>query len=95
MSDSDKSPHRFYGGIVGHWGPGYAGCFLNLRNALIKGDMIHAKVGMGVLRESDARSELTETEDKMSGLMEAVLLCSRKTVPCAAITSRGSDGPDR
>jgi len=79
VSDSEKSPHRFYGGIVGVWGSGYAGCFLNLRNALIQGDMIHAKVGMGVLRESDACSELTESEDKISGLMEAVFLCCRET----------------
>ncbi|RWI00413.1 chorismate-binding protein [Mesorhizobium sp.] len=75
LSDSDKSPHRFYGGIVGHWEEGYAGSFLNLRNALVQGDTIHAKVGMGVLRESNAASELTETEDKISGLMEAVFQC--------------------
>jgi anthranilate/para-aminobenzoate synthase component I len=74
VSDSDRSPHRYYGGIVGHSEPGYFGCFLNLRNALIQGNMIHAKVGMGLIRESDASSELIETEDKISGLMEAVYL---------------------
>ncbi|WP_164860820.1 chorismate-binding protein [Parasedimentitalea marina] len=75
LSDSDRSPHRFYGGIIGHWEKGYTGSFLNLRNALVQGDTIHAKVGMGVLRESDAASELAETEDKISGLMEAVFQC--------------------
>ncbi|RUM55667.1 MAG: hypothetical protein DSY85_04420 [Marinomonas sp.] len=77
VSDSERSPHHFYGGIVGHWGAGYTGCFLNLRNALIQDDMLHAKVGMGVLRESNARNELVETEDKVSGLMEAVFLWHR------------------
>lgn len=86
ISDSDKEPHRFYGGIVGHWEPGYVGCFLNLRNALIQDDMIHAKVGMGVLRESDAGTELIETEDKISGLMEAVFLSCEDTIPSETMT---------
>lgn len=75
ISDTDGQPHRYYGGIVGHAHAGYAGCFLNLRNALVRGDVLHAKVGMGVLRESIADSEVIETQDKITGLMEAVSIC--------------------
>jgi Anthranilate/para-aminobenzoate synthases component I len=83
ISDSDGQPHRFYGGIVGHSHAGYAGCFLNLRNALVSRDVLHAKVGMGLLRESVADSEVVETQDKIKGLMEAVAFCIGNRSPAS------------
>lgn len=77
VADPDTTPHRYYGGVVGHLHHEAGGCFLNIRNALLDGDMIHAKVGVGVLAESDAHSELVETRDKLSGLLEAIHLWKR------------------
>ncbi len=45
---------------------------MNLRNVLMKDDVLYAKVGVGVLRESSSYRELMETRDKISGVMEAV-----------------------
>ena len=50
------------------------GSFLNIRNALLLDGSIHAKVGVGVLKESVAQSELAETRDKVSGVLEAIQL---------------------
>lgn len=72
VADPDLVPHRFYGGVVGHAHGAAGACFLNIRNALLTGAVTHAKVGVGVLAESDPRSELLETQDKLSGLLEAV-----------------------
>jgi isochorismate synthase EntC len=74
ISDAEAAPHRYYGGVVGHAHGETGGCFLNIRTALFLDDVIHAKVGVGVLRESDAHSELVETRDKLSGLLEAFQL---------------------
>ena len=74
FSDSEVHPHRYYGGIVGHMHGNVGGCFLNLRNALLKNDVIHAKVGVGLISDSVPLDELQETKDKISGLMEAVSL---------------------
>jgi anthranilate/para-aminobenzoate synthase component I len=74
IADSEMGPHRYYGGAIGHRHLDSGGCFLNLRNALIKHDVIHAKVGVGVINESTAQGEFLETRDKISGLMEAVQL---------------------
>lgn len=72
IADSEKGPHRFYGGAIGHQHLDSGGCFLNLRNALIKDGVIHAKVGVGVISQSTADGEFSETQDKILGLMEAV-----------------------
>ncbi|MGG4144238.1 chorismate-binding protein [Paenibacillus algorifonticola] len=72
--EMEREPHRFYGGIVGRSMRDSSGCFLNLRNALILDDVIYTKVGVGVLPESDAQSELLETKNKISALMESVFL---------------------
>lgn len=72
LADAETAPHRYYGGVVGHRHGEAAGCFLNIRNALLDNDTIHAKVGVGVIRESDPHGELRETRDKLSGLLEAV-----------------------
>lgn len=77
LADTEMGPHRYYGGLVGHWDESYTGCFLNIRNALIKGDLLHAKVGVAVIDESSPVSELIETEDKILGLMEAVYLSTQ------------------
>lgn len=74
VADPESTPHRYYGGVVGHLHRGSGGCFLNIRNALLKEGSIHAKVGVGVIAESDAYSELIETRDKLSGLLEAIQL---------------------
>ncbi|MFI1249629.1 chorismate-binding protein [Streptomyces anulatus] len=74
VADPELTPHRYYGGVVGHLHLGSGGCFLNIRNALLKDGSIHAKVGVGVIAESDAYSELIETRDKLSGLLEAIQL---------------------
>jgi anthranilate/para-aminobenzoate synthase component I len=63
--------------VVGHLHLEAGGCFLNIRNALLKDGLIHAKVGVGVIAESDAYSELLETRDKLSGLLEAIQLWER------------------
>lgn len=72
--NSEVGPHRYYSGIVGHAQDNASSCFLNIRNALIIDNIIYAKVGVGLISESDAYSELLETQNKISGLMEAVLL---------------------
>lgn len=74
IADAEPAPHRYYGGVVGHLHHETGGCFLNIRNALLNGDLIHAKVGVGVIAESDAYSELVETRDKLSGMLEAIHL---------------------
>lgn len=74
IADSEMAPHRYYGGVVGHLHCRSGGCFLNIRNALLDNDVVHAKVGVGILKESSSHSELLETRDKLSGLMEAVHL---------------------
>lgn len=72
VADAEMAPHRYYGGVVGHLHLGTGGCFLNIRNALLDNDMIHVKVGVGLIKESDPYSELLETRDKLSGLLEAI-----------------------
>jgi anthranilate/para-aminobenzoate synthase component I len=72
FADSEPAPHRFYGGVVGHVDDDAGGCFLNLRNVLIKHDVLHAKVGVGIIGESIAEDELVESREKISGIMEAV-----------------------
>jgi dTDP-4-amino-4,6-dideoxygalactose transaminase/anthranilate/para-aminobenzoate synthase component I len=74
VADAETAPHRYYGGIVGHLHRNSGGCFLNIRNALLNNDVIHAKVGIGVIKESNSYSELLETRDKLSGLLEAIHL---------------------
>lgn len=74
VADTEKEPHRYYGGLIGHFDESASGCFLNIRNAMIKGDRLYAKVGVGLVAESVAERELWETQDKISGLMEAVQL---------------------
>ncbi len=73
-ADTEMAPHRYYGGVVGHLHHGTGGCFLNIRNALLKKEVIHAKVGVGVIKESNSELELVETRDKLSGLLEAIYL---------------------
>ncbi|KJK51585.1 hypothetical protein UK23_06320 [Lentzea aerocolonigenes] len=77
LADAEKAPHRYYGGVVGHGHGRSASCFLNIRNALLDHDTIHAKVGVGVIKESDPHSELVETRDKLSGLLEAIVSWER------------------
>ncbi|HVK20225.1 MAG TPA: aminotransferase class I/II-fold pyridoxal phosphate-dependent enzyme [Actinokineospora sp.] len=79
VADAEEAPHRYYGGVVGHLDSGSSGCFLNIRNALLYDDVIHAKVGVGVMKESNPHSELVETRDKLSGLLEAVQRWRRST----------------
>lgn len=74
VADAERAPHRYYGGVVGHLHGKSAGGFLNIRNALLNDDVLHAKVGTGVIKESNSYSELLETRDKFSGLLEAVHL---------------------
>jgi anthranilate/para-aminobenzoate synthase component I len=76
-ADAEMAPHRYYGGVVGHLHHGSGGCFLNIRNALLQGDVIHAKVGVGLIKESNPELELVETRDKLSGLLEAIHLWER------------------
>jgi anthranilate/para-aminobenzoate synthase component I len=79
VADAETAPHRYYGGVVGHLHHETGGCFLNIRNVLLDGDLIHAKVGVGVIAESDSYSELVETRDKLSGVLEAVHLWEQST----------------
>lgn len=72
LADIEREPHRYYGGLVGHSHGSLGGCFLNIRNALLTNEVIHAKVGVGLLAESEVNSELWETRNKISGLMEAI-----------------------
>jgi anthranilate/para-aminobenzoate synthase component I len=72
VADPERTPHRYYGGVVGHVHLGVGGAFLNIRNALLDGGVLQARVGVGVIAESDAHDELLETRNKLSGLLEAV-----------------------
>lgn len=72
FADSEPAPHRYYGGVIGHVNRNGSGCFLNLRNVLVKDGVLHAKVGVGIISESDAEDELVESREKISGVMEAV-----------------------
>lgn len=76
-ADTEEEPHRYYGGVVGHLHDESGGCFLNIRNALLLGEKIYAKVGVGLLKESIPEFELVETRDKMAGLLEAIHLWER------------------
>ncbi len=90
VADAEMAPHRYYGGVVGHLHRGTGGCFLNIRNALLNQDVVHAKVGIGVIKESDSHSELVETRDKLSGLLEAIQLWER-----SVLRASGSDAPEK
>lgn len=81
IADSEKAPHRYYGGMVGHMHNGTGGAFLNIRNVLLDNKVMHAKVGVGVIKESDAYSELLETRDKLSGLLEAIYTWQQQAAP--------------
>lgn len=81
LADAEEAPHRYYGGVVGHLHGESAGCFLNIRNALLYDNVIHAKVGVGVIKESNPHRELVETRQKLSGLLEAVQLWERSASP--------------
>ncbi len=72
LADTETEPHRYYGGLVGHSHGTLGGAFLNIRNVLVTRDLIRAKVGVGLLAESVPTSELWETRNKISGVMEAV-----------------------
>ena len=80
VADAEMAPHRYYGGVIGHLHRKTGGCFLNIRNALLDNDVIHVKVGVGLIKESDPYSELLETRDKLSGLLEAIQSWERKAV---------------
>ena len=77
VADPDLVPHRYYGGVVGRVHGAVGAGFLNIRNALLVDGVAHAKVGVGVLAESDPSSELLETRDKLSGLLDAVAAWQR------------------
>lgn len=70
-ADAEPAPHRYFGGLVGYRAADSASAFLNIRNLLIDGDTIHAKVGVGVIAESNPLGELVETRDKLSGVLES------------------------
>jgi anthranilate/para-aminobenzoate synthase component I len=72
VADAEQAPHRYFAGLLGRTHAGTASTFLNIRNVLLDGQDLHAKVGVGVLRESVPEAELLETQDKLSGLLEAV-----------------------
>jgi len=77
-ADTETSPHRYYGGVVGHSDCTTTGCFMNIRNALLKDNRLYAKVGVGVIKESAPDDELQETKNKISGLMEATYLWDKQ-----------------
>jgi anthranilate/para-aminobenzoate synthase component I len=89
VADAETEPHRYYGGVVGHLHHESGGCFLNIRNALLNSDLIHAKVGVGVIAESDSYSELVETRDKLSGMLEAIHLWEQSVPRESGSDSRG------
>ncbi|WP_406731367.1 chorismate-binding protein [Streptomyces sp. NBC_01794] len=95
VADAEPAPHRYYGGVVGHLHRESGGCFLNIRNALLDGGLIHAKVGVGVIAESDPYSELVETRDKLSGVLEAVHLWEQPVPPATNVRehTRGGGSP--
>jgi anthranilate/para-aminobenzoate synthase component I len=70
----DPHAHRYYGGIVGRTFEETSDCFLNIRNVLVIDGILYAKVGVGIISESDPDAELAETHHKVSGLMRAVRL---------------------
>lgn len=74
LADNGSEPLRYYGGVLGRVaaGQGQAAFFLNLRAALIKGNVLHTQGGVGVIAESLPAKELLEVRNKLSGLMKAV-----------------------
>ena len=76
LSDPDKEPTRYYGGMIGRVGAGWrdASCFLNLRAALLQDRILHTQGGVGVIRNSIPRLELLEVANKLRGLKEAVAI---------------------
>ncbi|WP_185995751.1 chorismate-binding protein [Nocardioides campestrisoli] len=72
LADAEPAPHRYFAGLVGRLNDQSAAAFLNIRNLLLLDETMHAKVGVGVIKESDPHSELVETQDKLSGVLEAV-----------------------
>lgn len=89
VADAESAPHRYYGGVVGHLHLETGGCFLNIRNALLNNDVIHVKVGVGLIKESDPYSELLETRDKLSGLLEAIQSWEQPVPRESRVTSHG------
>ena len=74
LADRDPEPHRFYAGFVAHGSGEQASCYLNLRSLLAHQQMLYAKAGVGVVRESSPEHELREVQLKLSSLLEAVYL---------------------
>ena len=77
LADCDPEPHRFYAGFVAHGSGDQASCYLNLRSLLAYQQVLYAKGGVGVVRESSPEHELKEVQLKLSSLLEAVHLWRR------------------
>lgn len=74
QSDESINPLRYYGGVVGrvaNYGKD-AKFYLNLRAALVKGDILYTQGGVGVIKESEAEKELLEVKNKLSGLFKSI-----------------------
>lgn len=72
-ADLRTEPFYFYGGMVGYSESGMenASCFLNIRAALLSGSQAITQGGVGVIKDSQAESELLEVQNKLACLMEA------------------------
>lgn len=72
-ADLRIEPFHFYGGMVGYSeiGMDNASCFLNIRAALLSGSQAFTQGGVGVIKDSQAESELLEVQNKLACLMEA------------------------
>lgn len=72
-ADLRTEPFHFYGGMVGYSeiGMSNASCFLNIRAALLSDSQAFTQGGVGVIKDSQAESELLEVQNKLACLMEA------------------------
>ena len=68
-----------YGGAVGYLSyTGDLDACIYIRSAFVKGGRVHVQAGAGIVSDSDAQTELRETEAKAGAVMAAVELACRQ-----------------
>ena len=79
FADPQKTPLRYYGGLVGRHHMQDSGCYLNIRNLTLKNGTLYATAGAGIMKESTALAEFEEVNSKVSGVFESVHLWDYKS----------------
>jgi anthranilate synthase component 1 len=86
INELEKHKRCAYAGAVGYfgWDGNHDSC-ITLRTCLVKDGKVYVQAGAGVVADSDATYEYTETLNKAKGMLRAVALA--KTLGPAASTS--------